>query len=273
MVKKENSHPGFNSIKILAKPKRSQVTIFIIVAIIIVAAALIYFLYIQPNYVAPGGGKLDFESCVEDAVEEEVETLGKQAGFANPEFFYLYQDEKIGYLCYTNLYHKPCIMQKPFLKQHFEEQLRMAASEEVKRCYESSINELKAQGYDVVSGVPDFEIALNPGGIVGRIDAPTSVTKQTTKAYKTFIVEMNSELYDMLMIATSLLQYEAKYGDSSIDSLMIFYPSIVIDKIKRDDGTTVYIIQDKQLKTKFQFASRSYPWPAGYGVSEGGRID
>ena len=45
---------------------------------------------------------------------------------------------------------------------------------------------------------------------------------------------------------------------------LIFYPDLVIDKIKRDDGTTVYIIENADLKTKFQFASRSMAWPAGY---------
>jgi len=70
----------------------------------------------------------------------------------------------------------------------------------------------------------------------------------------------------MLMIATSLLQFEAKYGDSDTSSMMIYYPDYIIDKIKRDDGTTVYILENKEFGNKFQFASRSLAWPAGYDL-------
>ena len=73
----------------------------------------------------------------------------------------------------------------------------------------------------------------------------------------------------MLMIATSIVQFETKYGDSDTSALMGFYPDYSIDKIKRSDGTTIYIIEDKQTKLKFQFATRSYAWPAGYGLDSG----
>ena len=71
----------------------------------------------------------------------------------------------------------------------------------------------------------------------------------------------------MLMIATSILQFETSYGDSDISTLMLYYPDMAIEKVKRSDGTTIYIIEDKQSKLKFQFASRSYAWPPGYGIS------
>ena len=46
---------------------------------------------------------------------------------------------------------------------------------------------------------------------------------------------------------------------------MTLYPDFIIEKIKRGDGTTIYIIKNKESKTKFQFASRSFVWPPGYG--------
>ena len=50
---------------------------------------------------------------------------------------------------------------------------------------------------------------------------------------------------------------------------MVFYPEFIIDKLKQGDGTTVYIITDKETETKFQFASRSFAWPPGYGMGSG----
>ena len=246
--------------------KKGQLTIFIILAIIIVSAILVYLLYVKPKYFPSEGGRLDFENCVESVVNEEIDILGRQAGFMNPDFYYMFKDDRIGYLCYTNLYYKPCTVQKPFLKQHFEEELKKATREEIGSCYKNSISELKEKGYDVVSGEIDFNILLNPGQIIVNIDAPTSVTRgsEMGSSYKSFRTVINSQLYDILMISSSLLQYEARYGDSDTTSLMIFYPNLIIDKLKQSDGTTIYIVQDKNSKTKFQFASRSLAWPPGY---------
>jgi hypothetical protein len=37
-----------------------------------------------------------------------------------------------------------------------------------------------------------------------------------------------------------------------------------MQKIKQDDGTTLYIIENKKTGEKFQFASRSLAFPPGY---------
>ena len=45
-----------------------------------------------------------------------------------------------------------------------------------------------------------------------------------------------------------------------------YYPDLNVQKIRRDDGVKIYIVTDKK-DIKFGFASRSYAWPPGYGVS------
>ena len=94
-----------------------------------------------------------------------------------------------------------------------------------------------------------------------EINAPTVIGSQS---FARFNVKVNSPVYEMVMIATSILQFEAKYGDFDTSSMMMFYPDYIIDKIKRSDGTTVYILENKIFGNKFQFASRSLAWPAGY---------
>jgi len=247
--------------------KRAQVSIFIILAIIIVVGVIVYFLWLEPGYVQKKAPRLGgFDGCVQDALEGELERIGKQGGYVNPEFNYLYNGEKVAYLCYTNLYYKPCIMQEPFLRQHVEKNLKMAIAEKVNECYSGSISELESKGYDVQAGVITFDVILEPGQAVVRIEAPTSVSRQR---FTSFDSKIPTPIYDMLMIGTSILQYETKYGDSDTSSIMMLYPSLIIDKIKRGDGTTVYILTDKDSGTKFQFASRSFALPPGYGVGSG----
>ncbi len=250
--------------------KRGQVTIFIIVALVIVAAILVFFLWIKPSYITPTTGQFAFESCVEDVIEEEILTLGETGGYIKPEFYYNYQGYKIPYYCYTNEYYKPCVVQQPLVKQNFEEQLLLASKEKIYSCFESSVDEFKARGYDVREGEKKLNLEINPEEVVVKLNAPVTLSQETSQRFTDFEIKINSPIYDLLMISTSILQFEAKYGDSDTSTTMFFYPNLIIDKYKQGEGTTIYLLEDKQTRTKLQFASRSYAWPPGYGLVESG---
>lgn len=254
----------------LSRANRSQVTIFIIIAILIVAVVLVFFLWIKPSFIDSASGRLEFGECVEQVVEDSIEDLGKRGGYVNPEFHYMYQSEKLAYLCYTNLYYQPCIVQRPFLKQDFESELKKVSGGEIVECYKDSINDLKAQGYSIVAGEPDLKLMLEPGRVLVQIDAPVSISSgdSSTKS-ASFKIPVNSPMYDLAAIGTSIVQSETRYGDTDVSGLMLFYPNLLIQKIKRGDETKVFIIEDKQSGIKLQFATRSYAWPAGYGTDTG----
>ena len=240
---------------------RGQVTIFIIIGIVIVVGILSFFLWVQPTYFSEKGTAVGFEGCVEDAVEEAIGELELKAGFVNPEFTYSYNGEDLTYLCYTNDYYETCTVQVPFLKNAFDEQMEILIRDKVDSCYDNSLGNLRSQGYSVTSGVVDYDVLIEPGVVRVEIDAPTSVGGQQ---FARFNVKVNAPTYDMVMIATSILQFATKYGDADVSSMMAFYPDYIITKIKRGDGTTVYFLEHKELGNKFQFASKSLVWPAGY---------
>jgi hypothetical protein len=241
--------------------KKGQVTIFIIVAIIIVVGILSYFLWIEPTYITDKGGTLGFEGCVEDVVEQAISELELKAGFINPEFTYAYNGQELTYLCYTNDYYETCTIQVPFLKNAFDEQMEQLIRGDIDSCYSNSINDLKSQGYSVSSGTVKYDVLIEPSIVRVEIDAPTTIGSQQ---FARFNVKVNAPTYDMVMIATSILQFETKYGDADTTTLMAFYPDYIIGKMKRSDGTTIYFLEHKGLGNKFQFASKSLVWPAGY---------
>ena len=240
---------------------KAQVTIFIIIAIMIVSVILIFFLWAKPTYFSDTSKGLGFENCVRDAMEPAIDELAANAGFVNTGFSYSYGGQEFVYLCYTNEYYKTCTVQVPFLRTNFQEQIEKVMKEKINICYDNSIENLKSQGYSVTSGDVDYDILIEPSVVRVEIDAPTTVGSQK---FARFNINVNSPIYETIMISTSILQSEAKYGDSDISEMMRFYPNYIIDKIKRSDGTTIYILEDKLLGTKFQFASRSLAWPAGY---------
>ncbi len=255
--------------KMSFRDKRAQVTIFIVIAIVVVGALLVYFLWAKPTSVTQGAKRSGFEGCVDDVIKQEVENLGMTAGMIQPEFTYMYNGENFAYLCYTNLYHTACVNQMPFLKQSFEESLLRASKEKINSCYKNSMTELQSKGYDISSSEPNITISLVPSEVVVDINAGTTVsrTSENTQYLNDFSVKTNSPIYNMLIVSTSIIQYETTMGDTDTSALTVYYPDLSFNKVKRSDGTKVYVVQDRLSGIKFQFATRSFALPAGYDVS------
>lgn len=245
--------------------KKGQVTIFIILAILIISVVLIFFIYIAPRYQTSQGTKPVLDSCIESAMNEKIIQLSKNAGQINPEFTYQYMGENITYVCYSAEYHAPCIVQDPMIKQTFQENLAKLIKPEIESCYENSLENLRARGYDVISGDIRISTEINPGKVNFNINAPTTITRETSQNLAPIKVEVSSPIYEILMIATSIIQFETYYGDSETSQFNYYYPEFVVTKMKRGDETKVYSITKDQIK--FNFATRSYAWPAGYGLS------
>jgi hypothetical protein len=243
--------------------KRGQLTLFVIVAIVIVFGILVFYLWIEPTYFVSEVGPLSFEDCVSEAMDEGLVKLSLTGGAISPSFFYLYEDNEVPYYCYTALPYKTCVVQQPLVKQNFEKQFIEYLDDKVNICYDESVDQLKELGYNVTTGDVELNLTIIPKRINVEIIAPTTVAGQRFTDYK---FNYPSEMYDVLMITTSLLQYEVTYGDSPISDLMFYYPHIIIDKFKQSDSTTVYVVTDKSSDIKFQFASRSLVWPAGYDM-------
>ena len=107
--------------------------------------------------------------------------------------------------------------------------------------------------------VNDVESACDDG----YLSAPTSIGGSR---FTRFNVKLNSPVYEMVMIATSILQFESRYGDSDVSTIAFLYPDYFVEKLKMGDGTTIYSLEHKTMGNEFRFASKSLVWPAGYDL-------
>ena len=126
----------------LPKNRKGQLTIFIIIAMVIVAVGiLIYSFWPQIKSVLGGeaGNPQAFiQGCVEKEIEDAVEIISLQGGSVEPDSFYTYEGNKIEYLCYQNQgYASYCVVQQPFLKQHIESEIKNEIADAVESCFES----------------------------------------------------------------------------------------------------------------------------------------
>lgn len=250
--------------------KRGQITIFIIIAIIIVALGiLIYFFFPQIKTslgLVPKTPQQFIQSCLEDKIRESVETLSLQGGSIAPEHYFSYNGNNIEYLCYTNEYYKTCVVQQPLLKQHIENEIKKDIADEADQCFDSMKQSYEKKGYDVNLVKGEMSVELLPKRIVITFNNKAVFSKESSERYDKFSVVLNNNLYELISIADSIINWETSYGDAETTAYMNYYPYLKVEKKKQTDGTTIYIITNRNTKNKFQFASRSVVWPPGYSI-------
>ena len=250
--------------------KKGQLTIFIIAAVLIVAfGAVIYFLFPQVlvNFgIGTNNPQIFLETCLGEEIEEAIEKISLQGGSLNPELSILYQDNKIEYLCYTNQYYLPCIMQQPLLKLHIENEIKKAIKEDASLCLDSLKNSFERKGFDVSFTRNEIEVELLPERVSVIFGNDITLTKGDSQRYERLGIFFNNNLYELVGIANSILNWEATYGDAEPTAYMFYYKDLKVEKFKQSDGSTIYIITNRDSGDKFQFASRSVAWPPGFGL-------
>ena len=263
---KANSHFEFQFNNLIPNSKRSQVTVFIILALAIVVVLILLFVGKDriTSIITEKTPVEQIKECMQEPLQTSLDKISVQGGSLEPKNYYLYQGNKIEYLCYTEENYVQCVMQKPLLKQSIEKELETYLQPRAKNCIDAAKSSLQKKGYAVSSKNPVVKVSLVPGNILVDIDTDLIIEKGSTETYKSIKTDSSSRLYELVMVASSILNWEARYGDSETMSYMIYYPSIKAEKKKQSDGTTIYILTDRTTLDKFMFASRSLAIPSGF---------
>ncbi len=249
--------------------KKGQVTIFIILAIIIVVGAVLAYIFL-PKFRLTAGLDVEnpnafIESCMEEEIDLAIDRISSQGGSLNPEHYFSYLNTPIEYLCYTNQYYVTCVVQQPLLVNHLKSELDSALQATTTFCFNELKNSYEKKGYT---------IQLKPGKLDTEFQAKNilfnfpnyelTVQKGDTQKYDSFSVLVNNNLYELANIAISIIDWESRYGDAETTTYMTYYSNLKVEKKKQSDGTTIYILTNRDTNAKFQFASRSIAWPPGY---------
>lgn len=252
--------------------KKGQITIFIIIAIIIVVAGLlIYFFYPEITSSVGLGAKNPtafMQTCLEEKLDEGIEAVSITGGSIEPEFYFSYNNENLEYLCYVEGYYKTCVVQQPMLKKHIEEELKNYIEEDAKECLRSLKKNYEDQGYEVQMKNGEIKVELLPNFVFVNFNDSITLKKDSSETYEDLIISTRSNIYELISIANSIISWESAYGDAETTIYMNYYHDLKVEKKKMSEGTTIYIITNRDTGDKFQFASRSLAWPQGYGLNE-----
>ena len=248
---------------------RAQITIFIIIAIILVFIAALFFFWSDLRGIFVSASPESYlQTCMKQYGQEALEKVEASGGSINPQNYVLYNDDKIEYLCYTNENYKTCVMQKPLLREYIESEISSYMQPRMRECLNSFKNEFEGRGFSVRVGEVKMMSELSPGKLKIIINSALSVSQDSVSVFDNFDYSIPTELYDFSMIALSILNWEARYGNSETTSYMTYYPDTKVEKIRLEDGTKIYALEDRENGERFVFATRSLAWPAGLGYGE-----
>jgi hypothetical protein len=260
--------------------KRGQVTIFIIIAVLIVALAILVYLY-YPKIFASFNPETKnpstyIQECIQKDLENNLETISLQGGdFSvdnNNGYFYKKEGEDgnyVKYLCYTNSneINTPCINQEPFLTEHVKAEILNSINQEITSCFNGLVKSYDKKGYEVSlkEGIPKVEIL--PNVVSTNFNKSLTLTKGSdSETYRNFEININSNLYEMLEDAKNIITWEINVGDSLPEAYMYNNPYIRIEKHRKDNDIKIYVLTDINTEESFRFAVRSYPMPIGLGT-------
>ena len=244
--------------------KRGQVTIFIIVAIVIVVLGILLFLF-YPKITSSSTLNIEnperfLQDCVEDELRNMIRTISSQGGSLDPIEYAFYDKEKLQYLCYTPNYDESCARFPAFLIDSFQQEVSENIKLTVDSCFDALEESYKSKSYSTTlkksSSRVETKILLKEFRLE-LLNYELTVSKSSTEKHTSFNILMNSNLYELLDAASNILEDEVRLGEADKAQYMLNNLNLEITGPEYSDGTNIYIIKDKKTKETFQFASRS----------------
>lgn len=247
--------------------KKGQVTIFIILGVIIVGVSvLIYFLYpqIQSVFFKATDPQGFIQTCMGDKIKDTIMNISLQGGSVHPEHYFTYNGIKIEYLCYSNEPNQFCVVQQPLLQAHIKNEIEKEINKTADSCFKDLEQNYQRQGYSVNLIKGETIVDILPKRVLVTFNNQFTITKGNTQRYEKFSVLVNNNLYELLAIANSIINWEWTYGGSDPMTYMMFYPNLKVEMNVRADETKIYTLTERDSGDKFQFAVRSLVPPILY---------
>jgi hypothetical protein len=252
----------------IRKNKKAQITIFVIIALIIVGVIiLVFILWRRPTItIAPTENPEAYiQECLEDYTKEVIDILSANGGDLVPEGSLLYGGKNITYLCYTSSYYNSCVNQRPMLIEHMEDEISNYLEPRMRACFVGLKEELEERNYVIEYGGMEITTDLRTKKVVVEVDRKLLMTKnEETRSFDKFKAQISSPIYDLARVAMEIANQEAQFCNFELVGFMVTYPRWDIEKFRTGDSDNVYTIREVSSGKEFIFATRSCAMPPGF---------
>ena len=252
--------------------KRGQVTIFIIVAVIVVAVVALFFAFAPKLGIEFGNdaqNPQDFiQTCVEDDLNDVVTQISMQGGSLNPELYFEYNNIPVSYLVYSSEYGFSGTLQQPLLREHIKQELKDEIYPTIQNCFTQLKSSYENKNYGVSINPGEIGFQILPKRVLLNLNYSVTLSKENTETYEEFYVVVDNNLYELLDIVINMIEFlsNPNYCNIEPNLYMIAYPAIKVEEpvLSNDIGAHIEIITQRESGNKFQFAWRSCAIAPGY---------
>jgi hypothetical protein len=252
----------------IMRGKHSQVTIFVIIALIIVVIIALAFLLIRGRgaIISPVADPQAYmANCVKDSLTKSETVILNGNFYPNiTDNFILYYGKKVPYLCITSQFYLPCVNQEPMLIKSAEDNILAQAKIDANKCFADMIASFKQNGYEVKEENMNMSIRLDSNSITSDITKKITVTKDDeTRNFEKFSASIISPIYRLAETTRNIVNYESALCEFNEMKWMMNYPDILIRRFSTSDQTKVYTLTDKSSGKSVNFAVKTCALPAG----------
>jgi len=252
--------------------KAGQVTIWIILAVILIAVVLL-FLALDEEQIpliatqgAPGFAPETFiQTCVEEYVEDATRVMLPQGGFISPKNTVGYNGTEVEYLCENIGFYEPCINQHPVLLKEISQQIEDHVDSEIGNCFNELETVIENRQGDISFGFGhEIDVRLGEDRIFVDIEKDITITeREDRRVFGGFSFEITNPIYNLATIALEIAAQEADYCYFEFVGYGLVYPRYKIIPYYMSDPTVIYTIIDTRLDKQMSIAIRSCAIPAG----------
>lgn len=246
--------------------KRGQVTIFVIVAVIIVSAIIGVVIFMGGKTVsspAEVNPRQIIQKCVQDAVEESVSNILINGGQIAPSQAIAYRGEEWNYLCYQEDYYLGCYNLHPMLEYMIEGEILEDTKDDVQKCFDVMREDYENRGFDVSGGSSVYSINLLPGQVEINLEKKISVSRdETSQDFENFDTKILSPIYELMRIVREIVNSESQFCHFEYNGYMLLYPDYDIRRVDYSDSK-LYRVIDRRTGAEFKFAVRSCAFAPG----------
>lgn len=245
--------------------KRAQLTLFVIIAIIIVSVIILFFLLSKSPFISinplenPRGY---FQECMDEPIESSIDSINLDIISKNLTPTLRYNGEEIFYLCYAEGNNELCETTIAPLTNFIRENLHNSLKTKVDSCFELLGSSLKEYNYNSES--TNFEVQILPGDILFSINKKISFEiKDQKQAYETFDISKSYDLFEMLIISNEILNQEvncnckSEFCNADIIKLNEENKKYTIIRELVEFDKKIYIIMEPGNDLEFKFGVRN----------------
>lgn len=251
--------------------KHGQITIFVILALIIVVGLMILFLLIKPpevKIIDEKNPQAFIESCTREAVEEAIDTLSEKGGEISPKGYITYNNTEITYLCYNENFYEKCINQRPLLVEHIENEITTYITPKIVKCFGDLQTGLE-KSYKIETSALQLNTRLQSKNVVVHINKTFRMTKLggeggESKEINEFRMHLVHPIYNFAKIAMEIVNQESRFCNFDELGFMILHPEFDITKFITGEEDIIYRIKEVSTQESFIFAVKSCKLPPGY---------